>query len=274
MTELTLTWCRVPQSVVMTGVWDLESDMSKIKKYIPFLKPGIYWPIKRSEHGLTHGNTNMIFHLWKPGAGVEEVIVAAPVHHPRGLGHQPLLQEVSEAAGQDLPGPPDEVEAAGVKLPDHDEAGLQRQWLVLLPQQVASAGGRVLEVVRVDDTPHALPGGHQRPPDVQIPAEGIIVLRYRGPHHSLTAKIPGSVVDNVSGTENVINDILSPIIPGLMCHCVSLCVTVCHCVSLTFHWHCAAPGPTCCPGPSRAKCPAQTPTIYRGRNSQRNNVIT
>ena len=109
-----------------------------------------------------------------------------------------------------------------MKLPDHDEAGLQRQWLVLLPQQVASAGGRVLEVVRVDDTPHALPGGHQRPPDVQIPAEGIIVLRYRGPHHSLTAKIPGSVVDNVSGTENVINDILSPIIPGLMCHCVTV----------------------------------------------------
>ena len=142
----------------------------------------------------------MIFHLGKPGAGVEEVVVAAPVHHPRGLCHQPLLQEVPEAAGQDLPRPPDEVEAAGVKLPDHDDAGLQRQWLFLLPQQVTSAGGRVLEVVRVDDAPHALPGGHQRPPDVQVSAEWIIVLGYRSPDHRLTAKIPGSEVDNVSGT--------------------------------------------------------------------------
>ena len=142
----------------------------------------------------------MIFHLGKPGARVEEVIVAAPVHQPGSLGHQALLQEVAQAAGQDLPRPPDKVEAAGVKLPDHDDAGLQRQWLVLLPQQVTSAGGRVLEVVRVDDAPHALPGGHQRPPDVQIPAERIIVLGYRSPDHGLTAKIPGSEVDNVSGT--------------------------------------------------------------------------
>ena len=164
----------------------------------------------------------MIFHLGKPGTGVEEVVVAAPVHHPRGLCYQSLLQEVPEAAGQDLPRPSDEVEAAGVKLPDHDDARLQRQGLVLLPQEVAPAGGRILEVVGVDDTSHALPGGHQRPANVQIPAKGIIVLGYRGPHHSLTAKIPGSVVDNVSGTEHVINDILSPIIPGLMCHCVTL----------------------------------------------------
>ena len=164
----------------------------------------------------------MIFHLGKPGAGVEEVVVAAPVHHPRGLCHQPLLQEVSEAAGQDLPRPSDEVEAAGVKLPDHDDARLQRQGLVLLPQEVAPAGGRILEVVGVDDTSHALPGGHQRPANVQIPAKGIIVLGYRGPHHSLTAKIPGSVVDNVSGTEIIINGSLSLIIPELMCHPLSL----------------------------------------------------
>ena len=147
----------------------------------------------------------MIFHLGKPGAGVEKVVVAAPVHHPRGLRHQPLLQEVPEAAGQDLPRPPDEVEAAGVELPDHDDARLQRQGLVLLPQEVVPAGGRILKVVWVDDTAHALPGGHQRPANVQVPAKGIIVLGYSGPHHSLTAKIPGSEVDNVSGTEIIIN---------------------------------------------------------------------
>ena len=108
-----------------------------------------------------------------------------------------------------------------MKLPDHDDARLQRQGLILLPQEVAPAGCRILEVVGVDDTSHALPGGHQRPANVQIPAKGIIVLGYRGPHHSLTAKIPGSVVDNVSGTEIIINGSLSLIIPELMCHSLS-----------------------------------------------------
>ena len=32
MAKLTLTWCRAAQSVVMTGVWDLESDLSIVVK--------------------------------------------------------------------------------------------------------------------------------------------------------------------------------------------------------------------------------------------------
>ena len=51
-----------------------------------------------------HGHPDVVLHLRGPGAAVEQVVGPSPVHHPRGLCYQPLLQEVLQAALEELHG--------------------------------------------------------------------------------------------------------------------------------------------------------------------------
>ena len=49
-----------------------------------------------------HRHPDVVLHLRGPGAAVEKVIVPTSEHHPGRLCHQPLLQEVLQAALEKL----------------------------------------------------------------------------------------------------------------------------------------------------------------------------
>ena len=109
-------------------------------------------PVERTSGTPAHRHPDVVLHLRGPGTAVEEVVVPATVHHPGSLRHQALLQQVLQAAPQELNRraleqrdyqselSPHlagclEENPAGVELPDVDDRGGEWHLLVFLPQQ-------------------------------------------------------------------------------------------------------------------------------------------
>ena len=77
--------------------------------------------MKWSVDTLADSHSDVILHLRGPGAGVEQVVVTTLVHHPGSLGHQSLLQQVVQAALEDLHGGSSEEHTARMQLSDVDD---------------------------------------------------------------------------------------------------------------------------------------------------------
>ena len=202
-------------------------------------------PVERPKHTFADCNSDVIFHLCCPGTkidknnalfssvggckllwfvpGVEKIVVTSMKHHPWGLSHQPLLQQIVEVTLEDLHWRSQEVDSTWMKFSDEDNGGLQGQRFVLLPQEVVSTRLRILEVMRIYGPSNTLRCRHQWSPNIQVRTEWIVRCSHRGATNRLSVHGPRGVVNNVSVNSpniflSIMLNIFPPYLPLTLCN--------------------------------------------------------